>query len=138
MGLIGKFFKDKDLSEGIRYILVGVTTTIVNIGIFQGLLYLGVGYKIANLFAVILCKVYGYVANKMLVFHSHSENVKELLIEMIKFVLARGFSGIVDYFGLIIAVELLGLDKVICKYFISVLVIVINYILGKFVVFKSK
>lgn len=124
--------------EGIRYIIVGVTTTLINIGIYQGLLFLGIDYKVSNIFAVILCKVYGYFANKLVVFRSHCNNFRELIVEMIKFVLARGFSGVVDYFGLILAVEVFHFDKIICKYVICVLVIVINYVMGKYIVFRTK
>lgn len=126
------------LSESIRYILIGVTTTLVNIGIFQGLLLFGADYRIANLCAVVLCKIYGFFANKIIVFRSHSRNMQDLLAEVARFVCARGFSGIVDYFGLIIAVELIGFDKILSKYLISILVIVINYLMGKFVVFRRK
>ena len=126
------------LGQGIRYILVGITTTLINIGIYHGLLLLGVDYKISNVFAVVLCKIYGYAANKLIVFQSHCRNSRELLAEIGKYVLARGFSGLVDYFGLILAVEVLGLDEVISKYIIQAIVIIMNYVLGKFIVFRRK
>ena len=122
--------------EGITYILVGLTTTAVNLIIYQGLLFFNVDYKIANIFAVILCKVYGYFANKLIVFKSRCDNWKELLKELVRFILARGFTGVVDYFGLIFVVEVCNCDKVISKYAISVLVIVLNYIRGKKMVFN--
>lgn len=132
-----KFLNKFNYREGITYVLVGLTTTAVNLIIYQGLLFFNVDYKIANIFAVILCKVYGYFANKLIVFKSHCDNWKELLKELVRFIMARGFTGVVDYFGLIFVVEVCNCDKVISKYAISVLVIVLNYILGKKMVFNK-
>ena len=44
---------------------------------------------------------------------------------------------LIDYFGLIALVEICGFDKIISKIFLTVLVIVINYFVGKKHVFKS-
>ncbi len=128
----------KNLKEFIIYGVVGVSTTLVNILIYQGLLFAGVDYKIANLFALVLCKVYGYLANKNIVFRSHCDSFKELISEMLRFVFARGFTGLVDYFGLIFAVEILKADKVLSKYALQIIVILLNYVLGKFLVFRKK
>lgn len=128
----------KTLKEFIIYGIVGVTTTLVNIAIYQVLLFFKCHYTVANLIAIITCKIYGYLANKNIVFKSHCESIKELLKELTKFVFARGFTGLVDYFGLILCVEVFNADKVISKYVIQVIVIILNYVLGKYLVFKKK
>ena len=131
-------YKKKAFAELVRYGIAGGTTTIVNIGLYHGLVLLRLDYKAANLIAIICSKIYGYLVNKQFVFKSHCNTKKVLLQEIGKFIGARGITGIVDYAGLIIFVEVLGLDKVISKYVINVLVIVLNYILGKYMVFKKK
>lgn len=133
-----KLEKRKTIKEFVIYGIVGVTTTLVNIVIYQVLLFFKCHYTIANLIAIISCKIYGYLANKNIVFKSHCDSVKELLKELVKFVFARGFTGLVDYFGLILCVEILNKDKVISKYVIQIIVIILNYVMGKYIVFKKK
>ena len=128
----------KSVSEIIRYGIAGVTTTLVNLGMYHGLLLLGVDYRIANLIAIIGSKTYGYLVNKLFVFKSHCDSAKELATEIIKFVFARGITGIIDYFGLLFAVEIAGFDKIVSKYVIQVIVIATNYVLGKFMVFRKQ
>ncbi len=128
---------NKRLYEILRYGLVGVSTTVVNLAIYHLLILVGIDYRISNLFAVVLCKVYGYFANKLIVFGSHCSSLKELLYEIGKFVVARGISGIIDYFGVILAVEVFGIDKIVSKYAINIIVIVVNYLFGKYLVFTK-
>ena len=124
--------------EFISYAVFGVLTTLVNILVFKLLLdYAGIAYGIANIIAVLSAKVFAYITNKLFVFRSRCANLKELLIEIMKYVFARGFTGLIDIFVMFFAVELLKADEMITKYVIQVIVIVLNYVLGKKVVFKK-
>ena len=123
-------------AELVRYGITGVSTTLVNLGIYHGLLLAGLDYKLANLVALIGSKSYGYIVNKRFVFRSHCSNKKDLLKEIIRFALARGFTAAIDYFGLIIAVDAIGMDRIISKYLIQFIVITVNYFLGKRMVFN--
>lgn len=125
------------IKELIRYGLVGLSTTIINVLTYQGLLFI-LDYKVANLIALIVSKTYGYFANKKIVFHSQTDSFGAFVLEVLRFVFARGITAIVDYFGLIIAVDFLHYDKVISKYVIQVIVIILNYVLGKYMVFVKK
>lgn len=129
--------KKKGFRELIRYGIVGVSTTIINIGIYQLYLTLGLDYKWANLIALVAAKNYGYFANKLFVFRSHCKNMSEFFKEMFIYITARGVTGLFDYFGTIISVELFRADEVITKYIIQVIVIILNFVLGKFLVFHK-
>ena len=136
--VFGKIIKKVFSREFITYGIFGVLTTLVNILIFKLLFEnIGIDYGIANIIAVLSAKVFAYVTNKLFVFKHHCENIKELLLEILKYVFARGFTGLVDIFGMFFAVEILNADEMITKYIIQVIVIVLNYILGKKVVFKN-
>lgn len=124
--------------ELISYVIFGVTTTAVNIIIFQLLYSCGIDYKWANLVALILGKAYAYVTNKLFVFRSHCDGWAELMKEFIRFVVARGVTGLVDYFGMIIAVEVWGLSALVTKYFLQILIIILNYVFSKWTVFIKK
>lgn len=133
-----KKIKDKLINrETILYAIFGFLTFVVGIVIYQGLLYLGVDYKISNIFSLVLGKLFAYVMNKLVVFRCKNENFWEFCKEFVRFVIARGFTALIDYFGVIVAVEFLGWNKVISKYVFMILVIILNYFFGKSVVFKS-
>lgn len=128
----------RGIRELIVYGLVGVTTTLVNLGAYYGLLALGVDYALANLVAIVSAKVYAYFGNKFFVFRSRCATWGELVGELVRYVLARGFTGLVDFFGLIVAVEYLGADERFSKLVLQVVVIVLNFVLGKFAVFVQE
>lgn len=130
--------RKQSFAEIIRYGIAGVTTTLINIGLYHGLVLLGMDYREANLIAIVCSKAYGYIVNKLFVFKSHCSTRKELLQEIGKFIGARGITGIVDYAGLIFLVEVCSFDKVVSKYAITVIVIILNYVFGKFMIFKRK
>lgn len=93
---------------------------------------MGMEYTSANLIALILSKSWGFISNKFFVFQSHTETA-ETLRELINYIFARGFTALIDYFGLILFVEQFHANKQISKYIITVIVIIMNYILSKFV-----
>lgn len=136
--LFCKILKKVFSREFITYGVFGVLTTLVNILLFRGGLSLGITYSIANLIAILSAKVFAYITNKLFVFRHHCEDFRALLMEMLRFVFARSFTGLVDFFGLLFAVEILRADKMIAKCVLQVIVILLNYILGKKIVFRPK
>ena len=133
----GRILKDPRLHEIFWYCVSGALTAAINIGAYSGLLALQIDYRIANIIALVLGKSSNYVANKRFVFKSKSENTKALFLEMLRFVFARGFTGLVDYFGLILLAEVFFIDEMTGKVIVQIVVIVLNYILSKFGVFKK-
>lgn len=124
-------------SELFRYGVAGVSVTLVNFGVYTLLFAIGVEYTAANIAALVLSKTWGYFANKFYAFKSHTEGIGETLRELLRFVAARGFTGLVDYFAVIFLVELLGMNELVSKYAVVALIIILNYILGKKLVFKK-
>ena len=132
-----KRLKDIINKQVIDYLIWGGSTTLVNLVLYT-LLCMIVDYRIANLIAIIVCKIYAYIVNKFFVFCSRCSDMRELLQEVFRYVLSRGFTGIVDYVGVLVLVEAVDVHKLVSKYAITVLVMVLNYILGKYAVFKKK
>lgn len=125
-------------SEVIRYGISGGMVTVTNAAGYFLLLQAGVFYTTANIISLIMSKVVGYVLNKFWVYHSRNDNFIQALLEMLRFILARGFTGLVDFFGVIVLVEFCGWSERISKIIVMALVIVLNYVLGKKAVFYSK
>ncbi len=128
----------RNRQELSRYFVFGVLTTVVNILVFQMLNNATNNYMAANLVAIITAKIFAYFTNKYFVYSNKTHYALDTFKEFIRFVFARGFTGIVDYFGLIILVEWLTMDALYGKYIMQVIVIVLNYILGKKFVFVKK
>lgn len=123
--------------ETILYAFFGFMTFVVGAVIFQVMLYFGIDYRISNIFSLVLGKLFAYVMNKLIVFRCKNENIFEFCKEFIRFVFARGLTALIDYFGVILAVEILHCDKVVSKYFFMAVVVILNYFFGKKMVFKN-
>lgn len=131
-------YKKKLLNrETILYGIFGSITTLLNIELYQILLYLGVEYKNANLITLIVVKSMAYIVNKFFVFNSKTESFNDLVKEIWRFTVTRGATMLLDYFGLILLVEVFDFNKSISKYITTVLVVIINYFLSKKHVFVS-
>lgn len=123
--------------EVISYGICGVLTTILHIGLFWVLIHIGIKYYIANIITLISIKAIAYYLNKVFVFKSKCKNKKELVLEIIKYIISRLFTMIIDYIGLIILVEVIKMDEMIGKIIVLVIVVIINYILSKLFVYKK-
>ena len=130
--MINKIFKN----EVVLYVFFGVLTTLINIGLFYLLTKVGFLYIIANIIALLTAKTIAYLSSKFFVFKKRCDNRKELLFEIIIFIIFRSLTMFIDFFGLILLVELFSVDKMIGKVILTVVVIIINYFASKKVVFK--
>lgn len=124
-------------NEALLYIFWGITTTAFSIISYTLLKYI-MDYKIANLISIIATKVYAYLVNKKFVFKSSCFGRKELIYELTAYVLSRGFTGVLDFFGVIVLAEIFYVDQNLAKYTLVLIAMALNYILGKKVVFIKK
>ena len=124
--------------EMIQYIIWGVLSAVLNVGLFQILILGSVDYRIANLITIIVVKIFCYVTNKIFVFRTPYEGLKVLLKEMMAFIFARGVTSILDYVGVLVLVELVNCREMLSKCIMAVVVVVVNYLFSKFFVFKKK
>ncbi len=123
--------------EPILYIIFGVLTTIVNIAVYQLCLWVSLAYGTANTIAFVISILFAYVTNKNIVFESKQLHVTGLVWEFIKFMAARLGTFAVEMAGLWLLIDQLAFDKILPKYFMTVVVIVLNYFLSKWVIFKK-
>lgn len=123
--------------ETLLYGVFGVLTTLLNLGLFRLLLFFQLNYKLANIITLIVVKLVAYIVNKVFVFQSHTDSIGVLLKEFFRYFVTRGFTMLVDYFGLIILVDLLGLGEMVGKCITTFVVVVLNYFLGKYIVFTG-
>ena len=124
-------------NETVRYVVSGIFTMAIGVGVYQGFLLLGVDYKISNLISLVAGKMSAYICNKFFVFKVRNTSFSEWIKEFLRFIFARGATLFIDYFGLIFLVEVVEFNKIYSKYAIVTIVLILNYILGKLIVFRK-
>lgn len=128
--------KDKT-KEIISYGFWGCMTVLFSFVSYAILKIFIDNYKIANFISIIMTKLFAYVVNKKFVFKTKAALLDEIK-EFFRFLLARGFTGVVDFLGQIALVELLGIDDFISKALMIVITTILNYFLCSIGVFKKE
>ena len=135
----------KKYEEVINYLIMGVLTTIVNLVVKYALLFTILEasnpkqLQIAVIISWIAACIFAYITNRIIVFKSKS---KEILKEFISFVSARILTLLLEMLIMFIFVTCLKLNSdlwvVIWSLVAQVVVIVVNYIFSKLIIFKNK
>lgn len=125
--------------ETVSYLVFGVLTTVINIAAF-GLLYDMLAWPLvaANVLAWLLSVIFAFLTNKLFVFRSKSFAPRIFLRELVSFFAARLLSLGVDTAGMWILVDLLLVNSWIAKIAMNVVVIIMNYVLSKLIIFKKE
>lgn len=122
--------------EMIVYLLVGGLTTLINIIIYQSMTtYFRMDTLVANLIAWIVAVLFAFVTNDQIVFHKQSYQ-KNWFGRFWQFIVCRGASLIVDDGGMFLLVECLLFPGLASKIIMNIIVILINYVLSKKLIFR--
>lgn len=126
-------------SEGVRYLFIGVCTTLVNLVVYTVLVKLvHMEVNISNIISVSISILFAYVANKLVVFRSHCSSLGELAAECARFIGARLATMVIEVGGVFVLYEIVHQDEVIAKLETQVLVVIGNYFISRFIVFKDR
>lgn len=134
--------KLKELAEKyeelIKYVIIGVITTIINYAIFAIFAsVIKIDIHASNIIAWVVSVIFAYFTNKIFVFESKSFKIDVLVKEMVSFGGARVFSLLLEEIILYIFVNVLNMNQLIIKLIANVVVMIVNYILSKFIIFKN-
>ncbi len=158
--MIDKFFT----KEIVSYIFFGVMTTLVNLAVFYltKQIFAAIGwngffntivpadskivelfsggseYLDANLIAWVAGVIFAFVTNKLFVFDSKSWRPSVAGKEFTGFVGARVFSLVVEMLGMFVMVTLLSWNELVSKLVVGIIVIIMNYVFSKLLIFKKK
>ena len=123
----------------ILYGIFGVLTTIINIATYA-VCYrvIGIANVPSDIIAWVVGVAFAFITNKLYVFGSKSMDMKTLFPELVKFVAARLATGVLDVIIMYIGVDVMHGPDVILKVASNVIVIILNYVLSKLVVFKKQ
>lgn len=131
----------KKYSEIIRYLIIGVLTTMVSLGVYYILTLTifdpekAIELQITNIISWIASVTFAYFTNRSFVFQ---QTQKMSLKEAVNFYLSRLSTLGIDMIMMYILVTLLGFNDKIIKLIVQVVVIVLNYVFSKFFVFNKK
>lgn len=129
----------KKYKSFIAYAVFGVFTTIVNIATYN-VCYINLEFSntISNIIAWVLAVTFAYLTNKVWVFDSKSWKWEVLRREVPAFISCRLATGVMDLVIMFVAVDLLGWHAMLMKLLSNILVIILNYVFSKLVIFKKR
>ena len=121
----------------IMYVVFGGLTTVVNMGAYY------LSYNIAHIpnvpstvIAWVLAVLFAFITNKLWVFDSKSFDKKTLLHEVPRFFGCRLATGVLDVVIMYLAVDVMHWNATLWKLISNVIVIILNYIASRLVIFK--
>lgn len=130
--------------EGMRYLIFGGLSTIVNILVYIVFAKLVLKelpndeliINISEIIAFIASVIFAYVTNKIYVFNSKTNNAKELIREIISFTGCRIFTEIISILMMNMAIWF-SINDVIMKIVSNIVVIILNFVFSKLLIFKK-
>ena len=125
----------KKYKEIINYIIVGGCTTLVSIVSYYLFRLIITNYLICTILSWIVAVTFAYFTNRIFVFNSKDKNI---MFEFLKFIMARILSLLSELLVMFILVDLIKIDDKISKIIVQFIVLVLNYIFSKIIVFRKK
>lgn len=123
----------------LSYLFFGVLTTVVNYLVYLPCYnWLGISAAVSNVIAWVVAVVFAYLTNKPFVFKSHDWSWKTVGPELTKFLSCRVGSGLLETAIIFAAVDCLSWNGNVWKLVTSVLVVILNYVASKLLVFRKK
>ena len=133
MTLVELFKKYKSF---IAYAFFGVCTTLVNLLSYRLFYFvLSISNVPSTVLAWLFAVLFAFVTNKLWVFDSKSWAMSVVISELIKFFICRIATGVLDVGVMWFSVDKMHWNAMIWKLISNVIVIVLNYIASKLVIF---
>lgn len=138
MDFIQKIRNDEKYRKHIiTYLAFGIITTLVSWGSFWIMRkYIPMlNENIANIISIILAVIVAYVTNRKYVFSSTEKNIVK---EFVAFCSGRVVTMIFETITFWLFATILGINEMLVKVGVSIIVVILNYIISKIFVFKSR
>ena len=124
-------------NDVIRYIFWGGCTTLVSLVSFYLMRIAGLPLMAANIISIILAILFAYVVNSRFVFHDSCETLKDHIQPFVKFISARLVTMVIEVGGVWLLAVVMGFHDMVAKFCTQFLVLVLNYIFSKFLIFTT-
>ena len=122
----------------ITYIFFGALTTAINVSSYY-LLYnvINLPNTLSVIIAWVLSVAFAFVTNKLFVFESKSWQMRIAAKEAFDFFICRIATGALEVALMFLLVDVFKFDGMVMKLITNVIVIILNYIASKLVIFKK-
>lgn len=132
--------------EIIEYVFWGGLTTVVNWAVYTLCVNITtMSVTVATGIAWFVSVLFAFVTNKLWVFHSKDWHIKVVGREASLFFGSRVLSGLMEMAGMWLLVDVVGWEQSLfgirafaAKIIISVAVVILNYFLSRWIVFRKK
>lgn len=139
MEILNKQNRKNDLKEFILYAVFGTIAFIVSIGSYA-LFNIGFGINelIANALAWVFAVLFSYVTNKKWVFKAPTPTRTAFFIQMFAFFSGRFMTLIIEEAIIFVFITLLKYPSMWVKLAAQVVVVILNYVISKLLVFRDR
>ena len=126
-------------ADVIPYLFFGVCTTLVNMAAYWVAAYpLGLSVPVSTVVAWVLAVLFAYLTNRRWVFHSEARTTPEILREIASFFSCRLATGLLDLGCMFLFVDVLRWNDLLIKALDNVLVVVLNYVASRLLIFRKR
>lgn len=130
--------------EGMRYLVFGALATVVNLvtaAICYELLFSNLNEELrtnlSTVISIIFAVVFAYITNKHFVFMTKAKSFSDLIREISSFMSCRLGTAILEIVFMNIVTVKFNLPFMIMKVVINVIVILLNFVFSKIIIFKQ-
>ena len=125
--------------DQILYLIFGALTTAVNIAVYWLCAHpLGLPVVLSSVIAWLAAVFFAYVTNRKWVFQSQVSSRAGVFRECLSFLLCRLATGVMDWGLMYLLVDCLHWPDLWVKIGVNILVILLNYVFSKLLVFRKK
>ncbi len=136
------YFKHKEI---LNYLIFGGLTTVISWGSYSLFVKaFGMSISVGNVLSWICAVLFAFVTNKLFVFESKTWQPAVAIREFFSFISARLVTGAIEWVGVPyfsshgLTQTLFGVKGLWAKIVVSVVVIILNYVFSKFLIFIKK
>lgn len=129
----------KGHKEVILYLAFGGLSFFLNIALFaffSRALHLDV--LVTNVICWILCVLFQFFTNRSYVFHQETSEFRDFFKQLLMFFAGRILSLVIEELILLIFIDWLLLNSMMVKLAAQIVVIALNYLISKLIVFRQK
>ena len=120
----------KKYKEVLLYLFFGVLTTVVSIGSYAFFnVTLGINELIANVISWVLAVLFAFFTNRIWVFAAPTKTVEEFMKQLVSFAGGRVLT--------LVFITMLHFNSMLIKFIAQVVVIILNYVISKLLVFRK-
>ena len=124
--------------EVISYLFFGGCTTLINIISYMLFRAANIDMLLSNSLAWVVSVLFAFITNKLFVFESRNVGFKKTMVECIYFFICRLLSLVFDLGFMYLLVDIFSCNELLSKIISNIIVIIINYVLSKLLIFKKK